>query len=569
MKSVLRRNKISLRALALPIGLLSLCFFYPLAQVALLSLHAPSFSLVEYQKILGDLSYLNVALRTLQTCLLVTAICLLLGYPTASYIATLPPRQSRLALLCIAVPYLTSFLVRSYGWVVILGDEGLFNNALMAAGITTSALEMLYTRFSTVLGMVHIMLPMMILPIYAAIVRMDRSLVKAARSLGGGSVRTFFAAYLPQTANSVVSGCVLVFIVSSGFYITPAMLGGLSDVMLANLVAVQVTSLLNFPTGSALAIVLLAGAILLLLGLALSQRPNGPNASRWQEHGIRARLSGVSTVLSGYFHRSRLGRAAGRIDVARFIMMAIAILVCMFLILPSAVVVIASFTGASSLQFPPESLSLRWYQALFADAHWRQAAWNSFQVALVTMVVATLLGFLGAYGGSKLRSGTARKVVHGLFLAPLVVPSVVLAVAMFNVLAGWHLIGTREGLIIAHSIGSVPYVFVLVLAAFLMLDPRLEMAAQSLGASGVRTMLTVILPTIAPAVISGAALAFIHSFDEVVITSFIAGVAIETLPLKMWVDIQNRVDPTIAAVSTLLILIPVVYLFISKGKIAK
>lgn len=569
MKSAFGQPEISLRALVLPIGLLMLCFCYPLAQVALLSLHSPDFSLVEYRSVLGDLGYLNVGLRTLQTCLLVTAICLLLGYPTASYIATLPKRAARLALLCIAIPYLTSFLVRSYGWVVILGDEGLFNNALMAAGITTNGVEMLYTRFSTVLGMVHIMLPMMILPIYAAIVRMDKSLVRAARSLGGGSVRTFFAAYFPQTVNSVVSGCVLVFIVSSGFYITPAMLGGLSDVMLANLVAVQVTSLLNFPTGSALAIVLLIGAGVLLLGLAWTQRPKARGNSQQGDRGVRQYLTRGLGAISGYFHRVGLGRARGPVDFLGVLMTAIAILVCVYLVLPSAVVVIASFTGANSLQFPPESLSLRWYQVLFADAHWRDAARNSFQVALVTMLVATFLGFLGAYGASKLRGTTARKVVHGLFLAPLVVPSVVLAIAMFNVLAGWHLIGTREGLIIAHSIGSIPYVFVLVFAALLTLDPRLEMAAQSLGASGIRTMLTVILPTIAPAVISGSALAFIHSFDEVVITSFIAGVAIETLPLKMWVDIQNRVDPTIAAVSTLLILIPVVYLLISKGKITK
>lgn len=558
-------------ALALPAVILLVFFFYPLLQIGLLSLRAPEFSVAEYHAILENSMYLNVAWRTLSTCALVTLFCVVLGYPTAAFIASLSPAKAKLVLLCVAIPYLTSFLVRSYGWVVILGDEGLVNHMLQYFGATDDGLAILYTRTSMMIGIVHVMLPMMILPIYASMLRMDTSLLRAAKALGGGPVRTFFAAYFPQTANGVMSGCMLVFIVTSGFYITPAMLGGLSDVLLSNLVAVQVTSLLNFSTGAALAVLLLTGTLLLPLGgfliKILVRKGRNSKGSRGtpRRHGWNT----IFAMVSGFFF-SRLQSKASSAGVLRRIpLRAVAALVCIFLVLPSAVVIVSSFTNSASLDFPPKDYSFRWYRALMNDAQWRSAASISFQVALVAMAISTSLGLLAAYGVAKISSEGRKKAAYAVLIAPLVVPSVVFAIAMFGVLAKWGLIGTREGLIVAHTVGCIPYVFVVVYGALLMMDPRLEMAAQSLGATRARTIFKVVLPTIGPALVSGAVLAFIHSFDEVVITSFVAGVSVETLPLKMWVDIQNKVDPTIAAVSTLLILIPVVYLVCSRGKLAK
>lgn len=558
-------------ALALPAAVLLVFFFYPLLQIGLLSLRAPEFSFAEYRAILENSMYLNVAWRTLSTCALVTLLCLLLGYPTAAFIASLSPAKAKLVLLCVAIPYLTSFLVRSYGWVVILGDEGLLNHTLQYVGSEDDRLAILYTRTSMMIGIVHVMLPMMILPIYASMLRMDTSLLRAAKALGGGPVRTFFAAYFPQTANGVMSGSMLVFIVTSGFYITPAMLGGLSDVLLSNLVAVQVTSLLNFSTGAALAVLLLMGTLLLLLGTllvkVLVQRGRKSNEAR---RGIR--FNGWSTafaMISGFFFSRLKSRASPGEVLGKIPLRTVAVLVCIFLVLPSVVVIVSSFTNSASLDFPPADYSFRWYRALVNDEQWRSAASISFQVALVAMGISTALGLLAAYGVSKLSSDGRKKAAYAVLIAPLVVPSVVFAIAMFGVLAKWGLIGTKEGLIVAHAVGCIPYVFVVVYGALLMMDPRLEMAAQSLGATRARTILKVVLPTIGPALVSGAVLAFIHSFDEVVITSFVAGVSVETLPLKMWVDIQNKVDPTIAAVSTLLILIPVAYLVCSRGKLTK
>lgn len=558
-------------ALALPAVVLLVFFFYPLLQIGLLSLRAPEFSAAEYRAIIENSMYLNVALRTLSTCALVTLFCLVLGYPTATFIASLSPARAKLVLLCVAIPYLTSFLVRSYGWVVILGDEGLLNHTLQYFGSEDDRLAILYTRTSMMIGIVHVMLPMMILPIYASMLRMDTSLLRAARALGGGPVRTFLAAYFPQTVNGVVSGSMLVFIVTSGFYITPAMLGGLSDVLLSNLVAVQVTSLLNFSTGAALAVLLLTGTLLLLsagfLVKILVQKGSNANGSQGapRRHGWKT----IFAMVSGFFFSRLKSKASSAAMLGKIPLRTVAVLVCIFLVLPSVVVIVSSFTNSASLDFPPRDYSFRWYRTLVNDAQWRSAASISFQVALVAMAISTSLGLLAAYGVAKISSEGRKKAAYAVLIAPLVVPSVVFAIAMFGVLAKWGLIGTREGLIVAHTVGCIPYVFVVVYGALLMMDPRLEMAAQSLGATRARTIFKVVLPTIGPALVSGAVLAFIHSFDEVVITSFVAGVSVETLPLKMWVDIQNKVDPTIAAVSTLLILIPVAYLVCSRGKLAK
>lgn len=558
-------------ALALPAVVLLVFFFYPLLQIGLLSLRAPEFSSAEYRAIIENSMYLNVAWRTLSTCALVTLFCLVLGYPTAAFIASLSPARAKLVLLCVAIPYLTSFLVRSYGWVVILGDEGLLNHTLQYFGSEDDRLAILYTRTSMMIGIVHVMLPMMILPIYASMLRMDTSLLRAARALGGGPVRTFLAAYFPQTVNGVVSGSMLVFIVTSGFYITPAMLGGLSDVLLSNLVAVQVTSLLNFSTGAALAVLLLTGTLLLLAAgfLVKILMQKGSNANGSQGAPRRPGWKTIFAMVSGFFFSRLKSKASSAAVLGKIPLRTVAVLVCIFLVLPSVVVIVSSFTNSASLDFPPRDYSFRWYRALVNDAQWRSAASISFQVALVAMAISTSLGLLAAYGVAKISSEGRKKAAYAVLIAPLVVPSVVFAIAMFGVLAKWGLIGTREGLIVAHTVGCIPYVFVVVYGALLMMDPRLEMAAQSLGATRARTIFKVVLPTIGPALVSGAVLAFIHSFDEVVITSFVAGVSVETLPLKMWVDIQNKVDPTIAAVSTLLILIPVAYLVCSRGKLAK
>jgi len=222
-----------------------------------------------------------------------------------------------------------------------------------------------------------------------------------------------------------------------------------------------------------------------------------------------------------------------------------------FLTVPLLIVVPMSFSSAKALTFPPPSFSLRWYQTFFADPRWMDAMWTSTLVALISSVVALLLGGLAAYG---LRRGSfaGRDWAEGNFMAPLIVPTIIVAIALYLGLARIGLLGSLIGLIGAHTILSVPLVMMVMGVAIREFDPRIEQVAWSLGASWRYTVWKVMLPNLAPSVFAAWIFAFIGSFDEVIVTSFIAG-RYETVPKKMFNELILEVNPTITAVATLLI----------------
>ena len=231
-------------------------------------------------------------------------------------------------------------------------------------------------------------------------------------------------------------------------------------------------------------------------------------------------------------------------------------LILLFLVTPSLIVIVMSFSGEDVLGFPPHRWSLRWYEAYFSDPTWLAATWVSAKIALMSTALALLLGTTAAYG---LVRGPRwlRNPGYALLLAPLMVPSVVMAVGLFGVLASWKLLGTVPGILLAHTTIGLSYVVIIVSATLIGLDRRLELASMSLGASHLRTATRVILPLIMPGIVAAGVFAFINSFNEVVVTSFLASLRIETLPLKIWEDIRYAIDPTVAAISAMLIMVPV------------
>jgi ABC-type spermidine/putrescine transport system permease subunit II len=222
-----------------------------------------------------------------------------------------------------------------------------------------------------------------------------------------------------------------------------------------------------------------------------------------------------------------------------------------FLTVPLVIVIPMSFSSAKSLTFPPPGLSLRWYETFFGDSRWMEAMWTSTVVALISSVAALLLGGLAAYG---LRRGTfkGRDWVEGNFMAPLIVPTIIAAIALYLGLAKVGLLGSFLGLVVAHTILNVPLVIMVLGVAIREFDPRIEQVAWSLGASWWYTVRKVMLPNLAPSVFAAWIFAFIGSFDEVIVTSFIAG-KYETVPKKMFNELILEVNPTITAVATLLI----------------
>lgn len=224
-----------------------------------------------------------------------------------------------------------------------------------------------------------------------------------------------------------------------------------------------------------------------------------------------------------------------------------------YLLLPIVVIIPLSFSSSSFLAYPMPGWSLQWYENLFTSPDWIRAAKNSFIVAPAATFIATVLGTLAAVGLSR-GNFPGKGAVMSLLIAPMVVPVVVVAVACYLFFARLGLADSYAGLIIVHAALGAPFVVTTVLATLQGFNHNLVRASLSLGAGPVATFFRVTLPVIAPGVISGALFAFATSFDEVVVTLFIAGPEQATLPRQMFTGIRENINPTIAAAATLLIL---------------
>ena len=246
---------------------LGVLFVYPIGRLLWASLFTPAFSLSSYAKILGTPIYLKVLANTFEISLTVTLLAVLLGYPLAFVLATAGPRVSRLTLAAIIVPLWTSVLVRTYAWMVLLGRRGLVNEGLQALGLLDAPLPLLYNRLGVTIGMVHVLLPFMVLPIYSVMKGIDVDLLKAAQNLGANRRQAFLRVYVPLSAPGLATGCLLVFVSALGFFVTPALLGGRGDMMIAMLIDVQISQLLDWGLGSALAVVLFVITAGLLLAV--------------------------------------------------------------------------------------------------------------------------------------------------------------------------------------------------------------------------------------------------------------------------------------------------------------
>jgi ABC-type spermidine/putrescine transport system permease subunit I len=242
---------------ALPALILLLAFFlFPVVRMLGYSVEAGT--LDWYAKALGEGLYLQVFWNTFEIALLVTGFCLLLGYPLGFLIATTTPTWATLGFIFVLLPLWTSVLVRTYAWMVLLGRNGIFNRWLLDAGIISDPLPLLHNFTGVLIGMVHVLLPYMVLPIYGAVRRLDPAIVAAAQGLGASNWRIFWRIHVPLTLNGIFAGSVLVFVLSLGFFITPALLGGGRVMMIAVLIEQQVRETLNWPFAAALSFVLLA-----------------------------------------------------------------------------------------------------------------------------------------------------------------------------------------------------------------------------------------------------------------------------------------------------------------------
>ena len=225
---------------------------------------------------------------------------------------------------------------------------------------------------------------------------------------------------------------------------------------------------------------------------------------------------------------------------------------CLVLIAPIVIVCVLAFSGGGYLRFPPESFSLRWFVAFFGDTRWRQSLWSSVVIAFIASGIATVLGFLAAYALVRGKLG-AKKLILSFMLMPLIVPHVITAIAMYFLTARFGLVGNVVWIAVCHATVVLPIVLVILLSSLQAVDINLERAALSLGASRLYVFRRVVIPLTLPGIMSGALFAFLASFDELIISLFLAGVRAQTLPVRIWNSLHLEVEPIIAAVSAFLI----------------
>jgi putative spermidine/putrescine transport system permease protein/spermidine/putrescine transport system permease protein len=253
-------ERLALFGLGLPaLGLALVTMVVPVGWLFYLSLFADdgSLSLVNYRRLVEQPSYRRIFLATFEISGLATAICIMLGYPLAYVLSQLRPRIANLCMIGVLMPFWTSILVRTYAWLVLLQRQGLINGWGIKLGLWDEPLTLVHNLTGTLIGMVHIMLPFLVLPIYGSMRAIDRDYLKAAANLGADPTRAFWLVFFPLSLPGLFAGAVIVFILCLGFYVTPAVLGGGKVIMVANRIANDIEIFFNWGAASALGVVLL------------------------------------------------------------------------------------------------------------------------------------------------------------------------------------------------------------------------------------------------------------------------------------------------------------------------
>jgi spermidine/putrescine transport system permease protein len=327
---------------------------------------------------------------------------LVLGYPAAYFIATAPRKRRLLLLVLVILPFWTSFLIRTYSWIVLLNPVGLINKLLGAFDV--GPLPLLYNEGAIVVGLVYAYLPLMILPIYSSIERLGDGPREAAQDLNARPWSTFRRVLLPLTLPGVVAGCIFVFVPSIGNFIVPDLLGGGKEIMVGNLIQQQFLSARDWPFGATLAVAVIAIMMVLLVGQAIVLRRQQGTAERSPTESHAGRRHG----------RGWLRAHAG--------------LVYAFLYLPIAVLVVLSF-NESGLPTAWTGFSFKWYRSLVGNEELLASVRTTLVVGVSVTLISTVLGTLLALG---LHRTVRSRLLDSALFVPAVIPDIVLAIGLLS-----------------------------------------------------------------------------------------------------------------------------------------
>lgn len=544
--------------------LLLVLLIYPVGQLLLLSVVGEQgFSLAQYHRLFESSVYVNVLLITLKISLWTTFFSVVVGYPVAYLISSLTAKRKTSLLFWVLLSFWTSFLVRTFAWVVLLGRNGVVNQLLQALGILDAPANLLYNFGSVLVGMVHALMPLAVLTMLSVMENIDRNLPRAASTLGARPGTAFWKIYFPLSMPGVAAAAIMVFVTAIGFFITPALLGGRKETMITQIIIDQVQQTMNWEFAGAVSVLLLVVVLVVfaiydkVLGLSTMTggastrvRASGKESlSRRAGDAVLTVLANVSDALFALLPK-RLRRSVSGTGQSRTLWWVV-LGVLAFLSAPAFLMIPLSFDSGSGLTWPPKGFSLQWYEQMFTSPVWMQAITRSLIVGVGTGLLAMLIGTPAAF--LLVRANMRGKSAMLAFvLSPIVVPRMIIAVGMFYFFARVGLVGSTIGLILAHTVVAVPYVVITMMAVLRNYDTRLDLAAQSLGAGPWATLRFVTFPILGAGLMSSFLFAFATSFDELTIALFASGGLNATLPKQFWDEVTLQISPVIAAVSTCL-----------------
>ncbi|MEV8634621.1 ABC transporter permease subunit [Streptosporangium sp. NPDC051023] len=542
------------------LAVLTLLFVVPLCSLLVDSFRSEQgFTLENYHEQVTSPVFWHAMRRTLVIAALSTVICVALGYCMAYALTRMPKRLRGVLLVVVLVPYFTSILIRSYAWIAILAPNGLVAQTLALLGVDTPP-DLVFNQTGMLIGTVQILLPLALLPIYSVMSGIDRAAVRAAQSLGASPAVAHWHVYRPATSSAVTAAAALVFISTLGFYVTPALLGGPGDALIAQSILVRFSNLVD-PAGAAAQAALLLLIVLVLFAILFRYLAPSLSIGGTEQAPARSRRrSSRGTADSAERHEELRALRARILDtgldvVGRLrlpILLGGWILGAALLVTPLIVVAIWSLSDATYLTFPPQEYSTRWFADYFADEAWIGSTFLSLGIASTSAAVSVVIGGFGAFG--LVRGPRRPRLPIAILVAmPLIVPPMIYSLGFFVLVAPHGLVGTNLGLILPYLVLGLPFSVSITAAALRNLDVRLENAARSLGAGSLSVLRHVLLPALRPALVSGFVFAFLAAFDDVVVATFMSGPTAVTLPLRMFQDIKLEVSPRTAVVAVVLL----------------
>lgn len=510
----------------------AVAFFVPLAVLIVYSFWPTEagtivhrFTLENYRQFFAGHTYWQSLLRSFLFVGIASLCAVVLAFPFAYFVATkVRPARRVLWLLLATVPFWTSYLIRVFAWLNLLGDRGVINDVLQRVGVIHGPLALLGTgRPAVVITFVYLLFPLTFLATYVAIERMNPTVLEAAADLGARPWRSLVAVTLPIARSGLVGGFVFAFIAMMGDYITPQLIGGTDGTLFSNLVIRQFGDSLQWGFGSSLALFLLLSIFMLLVILRVAV--GGVDSSGEYTGGFSQRRAPFLRAYSTLF--------------------------LLYLYAPIVLLVLFAVNDSPNVGFPFVGFSTRWFSAVFSDTVLQEALWTSLQVAVVSVAISVVLGTVAAVQLAR-RRGSLRTITLGAIAMPMFLPPVVLGLA---IIIGLNALGLQRGLwtiIVGHTVLTLPIVTLLVMVRLEGLDRNQELAALDLGARPWQAFLRVSIPQALPGIVAAAMIAFATSMDEFIMTFLITG-SQTTLPLYIYGSLRFGTSPELNALSSLML----------------